>query len=233
MDTVTRKAMTMRRAFTLIEVLVVISIISLLISILLPALGAAREAALATQCSSNLRQIGFATRMYAEDFDNFITPGQYPGPRYWVPGDTANTNRPWHEFLARWGDGSPHDYGVTPKTFECPSDDRTFSYTRTATNPYISGYVTLLNSGYQFHRYDDLRAGESEVMLYFDNNYTNNYGVAWADGVACRHGTQKDDGGRTGYGYWQGYANINYADGHVATRFTNEITVADLRNGRR
>jgi prepilin-type N-terminal cleavage/methylation domain-containing protein len=56
------------RAFTLIELLVVIAVIALLISLLLPALGAAREASRTVVCSSNIRQIVAAFHLYANDY---------------------------------------------------------------------------------------------------------------------------------------------------------------------
>ncbi len=85
-----------RHAFTLIELLVVISIIALLIAILLPALARARDSARATQCLSNMRQVGLGLHMFADEHRNLLPKAEsdqyndagdtwWPNPaRYWV-----------------------------------------------------------------------------------------------------------------------------------------------------
>jgi len=114
------------RAFTLVELLVVIGIIALLISILLPALNRAREQANATKCASNMRQLYMYLVMYTGENKNFL-----PG----VPGQTntiGSTKYPMAWWMLGTGmmdlsDGSMVQY--MPSTvqarldlFNCPDD---------------------------------------------------------------------------------------------------------------
>ena len=69
----------MRRGFTLIELLVVIAIIAILAAILFPVFARAREKARQTSCLSNVKQIGLATLMYVQDYDETMPHHQRVG----------------------------------------------------------------------------------------------------------------------------------------------------------
>src|SRR5687768_7266128 len=66
-----------RAGFTLVELLVVMSIIGLLVAILLPALGAARDAARNSACKNNLRQLGVGLHAYAENHQERFCSGAF------------------------------------------------------------------------------------------------------------------------------------------------------------
>jgi prepilin-type N-terminal cleavage/methylation domain-containing protein len=120
-----------QQGFTLVELLVVIGIIALLISILLPALNAAKERANRVKCASNLRQVGQGLMLYAND-----NKGAYPRTIYKIGTAPKSFTHP--EAVDPYsGTPRPDDNDITaalfmlirnadlnPEVFNCPSSNQ-------------------------------------------------------------------------------------------------------------
>jgi prepilin-type N-terminal cleavage/methylation domain-containing protein/prepilin-type processing-associated H-X9-DG protein len=118
-----------RRGFTLIELLVVIAIIAILAAILFPVFAQAREKARQSTCLSNLRQLGLATQMYMQDYDEAV-PWSCLG-RIWTKRGYANI-RPDDIYAVEM----MRPYAKNDQIWYCPSTGPTYVWKEAFKEPF-------------------------------------------------------------------------------------------------
>lgn len=117
-----------KKAFTLIEILIVIAIIAILAALLLPALSLAKSKAQRIACMNNLRQLGVACQVYPADNDGRLVenwPYALPAAvdqqtNCWVHGNMHYAFQATNSALLRTGKLFP--YANNPDTYHCPGD---------------------------------------------------------------------------------------------------------------
>lgn len=221
-----------RAAFTLVELLVVISIIALLIALLLPALRNARETAYMTKCASNERQLALAATMYATDWAGWGPVG--------LPNDEAFYGR-WPAQLASYLNGPTPANGLPPTgaindnisldfnnalwapkimpVLQCPSTYKKYSvwgfnsygssrYVMTQPGAAAAAMIALVHHWEWPLRLGNPRAERrsSQLLLFGESFSTGTIITKWS-------------GGRNLYDYAH-LRTLNYAlaDGHVESR---------------
>jgi prepilin-type N-terminal cleavage/methylation domain-containing protein/prepilin-type processing-associated H-X9-DG protein len=214
------------KKFTLIELLVVIAIIAILAAMLLPALSSARASAKSAKCMANLKQIGSAIGMYADDNDDWIVPGQRR--EYDAKGKAKQIK--WYNIIQPYG--IDYDKHSKATCLECPAETRKFvdvmTYTHYGTNSYVMGvFSSDTSTRYQYQR--TVFANPTKVKLVMDLNAATT-SIGYPSAASYRHGAG-DDRNTTAATSTKvpsagAMLNMLYLDGHVVA-----LTVKEMLDG--
>ncbi|OGV50410.1 MAG: hypothetical protein A2017_15525 [Lentisphaerae bacterium GWF2_44_16] len=218
----------MKKNFTLVELLIVISIIVILAGLLLPALGRARDAGRRITCANNMKQIGLAVFSYASDNQDWV-PMSYRSGNY---NQLTKTMGSWVDDIISYLGKNVWDGTTkgTPRTLVCPADSNecyTFSTIGEKTSNYLYnshlGHVDYETQvGYRPKKLSRcLQPSEAAIAIDGKAKTKNTLCFGFStqsdalDYSAMRHPSQND--------------NTLFADGHVKSSRIPYLTALELR----
>ena len=208
-----------QRGFTLVELLIVIAIIAVLAAILLPVFLTVRARARQTVCVSNLRQIGLAIGLYAQDNDDFYPAGKDPSDEFAVPdiwtGSPYQTQVHQMPFL----NAILAPYLQSKEIWHCPGDK---GYTELDISAYAGSTVPLDATPDFYSKYGTSYLYRTEIAL-LHTPYANLVAYDPQPPYAAHEGSEINvlmDGN----GSWHGGASVSQkrynalmGDGHVVS----------------
>jgi prepilin-type N-terminal cleavage/methylation domain-containing protein/prepilin-type processing-associated H-X9-DG protein len=189
-----------RLGFTLIELLVVIAIIALLAAMLLPALSQAKESARATQCLSNMRQLGLAVRFYCDENGDEFPRSQHSAFAHGV--------MPWERTIApHLGSSSVLWTNLLSGVYHCPADKKAAPWSYGMSVYYELGPDDDYVGKPQTWRRASQVPRSVATVLYAENNSA-------ADHIMPHFWTAPSDAEDVDSKRHRGKANYAFADGH-------------------